>query len=151
MPPDLGTSLLERSDPEYILRGNTLRVYLYLVKHEHARGVSEVQHSLGFSSPSIAAHHLEKLLRLGVVTKDEFGAYNLEKKIDVSILQGFVKVGSLLLPRFAFYAGFFLVITIGYLIFNLSYLDFFALVGTIGSVAVFFYESWRSWSKRAFQ
>src|SRR6266571_7462148 len=99
-----------RNDPEYVLRGKTLKVYLYLLRHKQARGVSEVQHALGFSSPSIAVHHLDKLLRLGVVSKDEFGSYILERKIDSSILQGFVNIGSLILPRFAFYAGFFLVI-----------------------------------------
>ncbi len=52
-----------RNDPEYVLRGKTLKVYLYLLRHKQARGVSEVQHALGFSSPSIAVHHLDKLLR----------------------------------------------------------------------------------------
>ena len=143
--------LSEKVDPEYVLRGKTLRVYLYFLKHKEARGISEVQHALGFSSPSIAVHHLEKVLRLGVVSKDEFGRYILEKKIDVSILQGFVNIGSVVLPRFALYAGFFLVIAIAYVIFNLNYLDFFAIVGTIGAVAVFLYESWRSWRRRPFQ
>jgi hypothetical protein len=141
----------KRIDPDYALRGKTLAVYLYFLRYKHARGISEVQHAFGFSSPSIAAHHLEKLLRLGVVTKDEFGSYNLEKKVDVGILQGFVNIGSLILPRFAFYAGFFLVISVSYILLNLHYLDFFALVGTIGAVAVFLYESWRSWRGKPFQ
>lgn len=141
----------ERNDPEYILRGKTLKVYMHLLRHKQAKGISEVQHALGFSSPSIAVHHLEKLLRLGVLSKDEFGNYNLEKKIDVSLLQGFINVGSLVLPRFAFYAGFFLVISIAYVILNLGYLDFFALIGTFGALGVFLYEAWRSWRKRPFQ
>jgi len=88
---------------------------------------------------------------LGVISKDEFGRYYLEKKIDVSILPGFVNVGSVFLPRFAFYAGFFLVIAVAYVILNLNYLDFFAMVGTIGSVVVFLYESWRCWRRSPFQ
>ncbi len=141
----------ERDDPEYILRGKTLRVYLYLLRRKQVRGISEVQHALGFSSPSIAVHHLEKLLRLGVVMKDEFGQYKLEKKIDVNVLQGFVSMGSIILPRLAFYAGFFLVVAIAYLIVNLDYLDLLAVVGTVGAAAVFCYESWRSWRKKPFQ
>ena len=143
--------LTERNDPDFVLRGKTLQVYLYILKHKEARGISEVQHALAFSSPSIAVHHLEKLLRLGVVSKDEYGKYNLEKKIDVSVLQGFVNIGSVFLPRFAFYAGFFLVVAIAYVIFNINHLDFLAVVGTVGAVAVFFYESWRSWRRRPFQ
>jgi len=142
---------LERNDLEFALRGKTLSVYLYLLKHKQAEGISEVQHALGFSSPSIALHHLEKLLKLGVVTKDEYGRYNLEKKVDVSILQGFFSIGSVILPRFAFYAGFFLVISIAYLVLNLNNLDFLATVAMMGTVAVFFYESWRSWRRRPFQ
>jgi hypothetical protein len=141
----------ERNDAEYALRGKTLAVYMYMIRRKEAEGISEVQHALGFSSPSIAAHHLDKLLRLGVVSKDEFGRYHLERKIDVSVLQAFVSVGSLFLPRFAFYAGFFLIISIAYILFNINYLDFFAVVGTVGAVVVFFYESWRSWRKKPFQ
>src|SRR5205807_269328 len=141
----------ERTDIEYVLRGKTLNVYMYVLRHKQARGISEVQHALGFSSPSIAAHHLEKLVRLGVVTKDEFGSYVLEKKIDASILQGFINIGGVILPRFSFYAGFFLVMSVAYVLFNLSYLDFFALVGTVGAVVVFFYEAWRSWTRRPFR
>jgi len=114
-------------DPEYVLRGKTLRVYLYFLKNKEARRISQVQRALGFSSPNIAVHHLEKLLRLGVVSKDEFGRYKLKKKVDVTITQGLVNIGSVVLPRFAFYGGFFLVIAIAYMIFNLNYLDFLQL------------------------
>lgn len=53
------------------LRGKTLRVYWYLLKHggEHPIGVREVQRSLGFSSPSVALHHLEKLRDLKLLDK----------------------------------------------------------------------------------
>lgn len=141
----------EKADPEYVLRGKTLRVYLYFLKYKQARGISEIQHALGFSSPSIAVHHLDKLQKLGVLSKDAYGSYALEKKIDVSMLQGFTNVGSLILPRFAFYAGFFLIIAVSYVILNLAYLDFLAAAGLTGAVIVFFYESWRFWKKRPFQ
>jgi hypothetical protein len=140
-----------RVDPEYLMRGKTLAVYIYFLRRKEASGISEVQHALGFSSPSIAAHHLEKLQGMGVLSKDQFGRFILEKKIDVSILQGFVSIGSAVLPRFAFYAGFFIVIAIAYLILNLNYLDSLSLIGTVGAAVVFVYESWRSWSRRPFQ
>ncbi len=142
--------MAERDDPEFVLRGKTLRVYLYLLKQKESSGISEVQKALSFSSPSIASHHLEKLVKLGVVSKDELGKFNLEKKVDISILQGFSNVGSLMVPRFAFYLGFFLIIAIAYIVLNVTNLNFLALVGTVGAVAIFSYESWRVWKRRPF-
>ena len=79
------------------LRGKTLR---------------EVQRRLGFSSPSLALLHLEKLLNWGLVEKDNFGRYRAVKKVDVAILQPFTKIGRFMLPRFTFYATFFTTLTI---------------------------------------
>jgi len=141
---------VEKTDPEFVLKGKTLKVYLYFLRHKEAPGISEVQHALGFSSPSVASHHLEKLIRLKVVAKDEFGRFLLEKKIDISVLQGFANISGVLLPRFSFYAGFFLVISISYVVLNLRQLNLLALIGTVGSFMIFSYESWRSWKNRPF-
>ncbi len=140
----------EKDEPDYVLRGKTFKVYLYLLRHKQATGISEIQHALRFSSPSIALHHLEKLARLGVVSKDEFGRFNLEKKVDIGVLRGFANVGSVFIPRFAFYAGFFIVITLAYVILDLNSLSILALVGTAGAVSAFCYESWRVWRRRPF-
>jgi len=42
------------------LRGNTLKVYWYMLEHggESSVGVREIQRALGFSSPTLAAYHL---------------------------------------------------------------------------------------------
>jgi len=69
-------------------------------------GVRELQRSLGLSSPSVAYHHLEKLDRLGLVEKDQYGSYSVKRNIDVSVLQAFMRVGKMLVPRFIFYAAF---------------------------------------------
>ena len=53
------------------LKGNTLRVYWQLLRSSRgAVGVREVQRSLGFSSPALAAYHLNKLEELGLVRKN---------------------------------------------------------------------------------
>ena len=142
--------MLDKDDPENVLKGKTLTVYIYFLKRREASGISEIQHALGFSSPSIAAHHLEKLVRLGVLSKDQFGKFILEKKVDVAILQGFANFGGLILPRFLFYAGFFLTVGIAYLTLNSDALSLLALFGTMGAVIVFFYEAWRAWKRRPF-
>jgi len=87
-----------REQVEYALRGKTLTVYLYLLRHGKAIGVREIQKALGFSSPSVAFHHLDKLVELGVVEKDQYERYVLAKKVDTGILHSFVSIGVSLSP-----------------------------------------------------
>lgn len=84
------------------LKGNTLRVYLLLVENQTAMGAREVQKKLEFSSPTLAAYHLEKLENLGLVHKAS-GGYVLAREVKVGALSQVVKFGSLLLPRYVFY------------------------------------------------
>ncbi|HUI23135.1 MAG TPA: hypothetical protein VLY82_01945 [Nitrososphaerales archaeon] len=135
---------------EYALRGKTLTVYLYLLKHGKAVGVREVQKALGFSSPSVAFHHLDKLVELGVLEKDQYERYVLAKKVDSGILSSFVSIGGLTLPRLGFYAAFFTTIAAAYVSANRGSIDLYALVGTLGGAAVFWYEAWRVWRRKPF-
>jgi predicted DNA-binding transcriptional regulator len=135
---------------EYALRGKTLAVYLYLLKHGRAVGVREVQKALGFSSPSVAFHHLDKLVELAVVEKDQYERYVLAKKVDTGILGSFVSIGGLTLPRLGFYAAFFTTIAAAYMSVNRGSLDLYALIGTLGGASVFWYEAWRVWRRKPF-
>jgi len=90
---------------ESALKGKTLLVYWYLLHQPaHAVGVREVQRALGFSSPSIAVHHLEKLQDLGLIRKKGTGEYVLEGKVKVGILRFFTRMGRFLVPRYLFYS-----------------------------------------------
>lgn len=135
---------------EYELRGKTLQVYMYLLRVGAAAGVREVQKELGFSSPSVAFHHLDKLINLGVVERDQYERYVILKKVDPGILSAFVNVGRLALPRLGFYAAFFSTIAVAYLLLNARVLDLYALIGTVGGAAVFWYEAWRMWRRKPF-
>ena len=139
-----------RETVEFALRGKTLTVYLYLLKHGKASGVREIQKSLGFSSPSVAFHHLDKLVELGVVEKDQYDRYVLAKKVDTGILHSFVSVAGLTLPRLGFYAAFFTTIAVAYLLLDRGALDLYAVVGTVGGALVFWYETWRVWRRKPF-
>lgn len=139
-----------RERVDYELRGKTLTVYLYLLKHGKAVGVREVQKELGFSSPSVAFHHLDKLIGLGVVEKDEYDRYLLARKVDSGILHSFVSIAGLNLPRLGFYAAFFTTIAVAYFAVNQSALDLYALIGTVGGAAIFWYEAWRVWKRKPF-
>jgi len=126
-----------------------LKVYAHLLRVDSS-GVREIQRELGFSSPSIALHHLEKLERLGVVGKDNVGRYFIARKVDVGILSAFASIGRLTLPRLGFYAAFFTTIAIAYMLESGASANLYAVVGTVGGVVVFWYEAWRSWRKRPF-
>ncbi len=97
-----------------LLKGRTMSVYALLVS-QGALGVREVQRTLGFSSPSLALHHLTKLLDLELVSKDEHGVYEVSRTIRVGSLSLFVKLGSRLLPRFLFLVTFVAAMVLVYL------------------------------------
>lgn len=139
-----------REKVDYALRGKTLTVYLYLLKHGKAVGVREIQKELSFSSPSVAFHHLDKLVELGVVEKDQYDRYVLARKVDTGILHSFVSIAGLTLPRLGFYAAFFTTIALAYFATNRSSLDLYALIGTLGGAAIFWYETWRVWRRKPF-
>ena len=139
-----------REKVDFALRGKTHTVYLYLLKHGKAIGVREIQKELGFSSPSVAFHHLDKLVELGVVEKDQYDRYVLARKVDSGILHSFVSIAGLNLPRLGFYAAFFTTIAVAYFLVNRGSLDLYALIGTVGGAVIFWYEAWRVWRRKPF-
>lgn len=138
----------DRKRLEAELRGRSLDVFLFVLRAGKPVGVRDVQRGLGLSSPSVAHHHLEKLHSLGVLTKDEKGAYTAVEKIDISFFQSFVMVGRRLLPRMAFYAAFFTTFTILYLTTHFSSPDPYVLTLGVISSAATIYEAVRTWRKK---
>jgi hypothetical protein len=95
---------LDDAHIESELKGKTLLVYMHILKAGHeVVGVREVQRTLGFSSPSVAAYHLQKLQDLGLV-ENAYGDYRLIKEVKVGVLRSFVSLGGVMLPRYLFYA-----------------------------------------------
>ncbi|MGQ9782049.1 MAG: helix-turn-helix domain-containing protein [Nitrososphaeria archaeon] len=91
------------------LKGNTLRVYTYVMRKRKV-GVREVQHSLHLSNPSLAQYHLNKLKDMGLVKEDN-GSYAIVDEVKVEFMRNFLRVGTLMVPRFVMYAVFFTVFT----------------------------------------
>lgn len=135
---------------EMELKGKALQVYWFLIGAGSPVGVREIQRSLRFSSPSVAHHHLEKLRRLGLIAQDEHGRYFLVRHVDAGVLQAFTRLGSLVLPRFAFYGVFFTTLLLLYLYLFRENANIYAI--TIGVFAAGFswYEAQRVWRKRPF-
>ncbi|RJS77060.1 hypothetical protein CW667_04400 [Candidatus Bathyarchaeota archaeon] len=134
---------------ESSLKGKTLLVYWYLLQQpSHSVGIREVQRALGFSSPSIAVHHLGKLQDLGLVRKKMTGEYVLEEEVKVGILKFFTRMGRYLVPRYFFYSVFLSTMLTTYLILcglGQIFPSFYAVMfGSIASV-IFWIETVRLW------
>jgi len=136
------------------LKGKTLLIYWYFLKSPASPvGVREIQRSLGFSSPSVAAHHLEKLLSLGLIEKTKTGEYFLVQQVKVGMLRLFTKMGRFLVPRYLFYSVWLSTMLIFYVIFyghtgdvdNLA-----ALIFGISSSLILWYETVRLWREKPF-
>ena len=132
------------------LRGRTLRAYLFILKSPKPIGVRELQRALGLSSPSVAYHHLDKLTRMGLVEKDQYGEYVSVKNVNVNVLQAFTQIGRLLVPRFTFYAVFFTTLLLGYILVFLTHLNSFAVAFGLFASLFAWYETYRTWKKRPF-
>jgi len=89
------------------LKGNTLRAYWALLSSEEGVvGVRELQRELGFSSPALAAYHLNKLVDFDLAVNDR-GDYRLVREVKVGVLKQYIKLGSFLFPRYVLYASMF--------------------------------------------
>lgn len=89
-------------DEHEVLTGNTAQVYRYAIKQRKPVGVREVQRALKLSSPTLAAYHLDKLEEAGLLKQTPDG-YVVEKLV----LENFVRLRRLLLPKYLFYFAIF--------------------------------------------
>jgi len=143
----------ERERIESELRGTTLRAYWCILRSGRPVGVREVQRLLGLSSPSTALHHLRKLVELGILRKDEYGRYYVAEEVKVGVLRVFTRFGRLILPRYLFYASFFLTALVIYAIQSYLYssaVDAMALVFGFSGATISVYETLRAWREKLF-
>ena len=135
---------------ESVLKGNTLRVYWFLLRSPNGVvGARETQRALKFSSPALAVYHLEKLDELGLAEKTN-GEYRLIKAVNVGVLKQFVRFGAFMLPRHFLYATMFTTLLIFYLtqFKNVGFYSTFALVLGVLATAVMWYETFRAWRQK---
>jgi predicted DNA-binding transcriptional regulator len=130
------------------LKGNTLRVYVYALKKRKV-GVREVQRALLMSNPSLAQYHLNKLKDLGLVSENN-GEYEVVGEVKVDVMRDFLRLGTLIVPRFVFYAVVFTVFAVylayvGYPYFGIAPVVEWSLVILAVAAAAFWYEAVRAW------
>lgn len=137
-----------------LLKGRTLSVYWYMLRHTEPLTAREIQRGAELSSPSLSMHHLERLRQFGLVDKDVHGQYTVVRDVRMGILNQFMGRGRIMVPRFLFYATFFTSLTtaLGSLLFWLATdwygLTLLALLAC--ACAVLWYEALKVWKEQPF-
>ena len=133
------------------IRGNTLKIYLYLLKHGPSE-LRDIQRGLNLSSASLASYHLGKLLEAGYAKQDEYGRYSAVKEVSDKILEGYSKIGPAMVPQLFFFSLLFTILLIffsaGALIGYPYFIPYLIALG-IAMVVVFWFETIRLWRKLA--
>jgi len=147
---DLKEKGADLSKIESEVKGKTMIVYMHFLKRgSEPIGVREVQRDLGFSSPSVAWHHLEKLKDLELLQKTAEGEYVLSKKVPVGVLRMFFRIGGFMVPRFLFYAVLFTAMLISYSIIFAKYDPAVLIFGALACL-ILWYESAKAMKEAPF-
>ncbi len=130
------------------IRGNTLKVYLYLLKHGPSE-LRDIQRGIGLSSPSLASYHLGKLSTGGFVTQDEYGVYSAVKEASDRVLEGYLKIGSAIVPQLFFFSLLFTILAVFFSFAALMLSGFvqYLVAVSLAMVIVLWYETFKLWRK----
>jgi hypothetical protein len=130
------------------VRGNTLKVYLFLLRHGPSE-LRDVQRGIGLSSASLASYHLGKLLEAGFVIQDEHGRYSAVKEASDRVLEGYSRMGPAIVPQLFFFALLFTILA-AFFSFEALYANssiVFLVAVCAAMVVVFWYETLRLWRR----
>jgi len=142
--------MVSESDSAKNISGNTLRVYIYVLKNGPSE-LREVQRGLGFSTPSLASYHLTKLMKAGYIKQDEEGRYVANREATPSLLEEYSKVGAFIVPNMLFFAILFTILVAYFsyralISLSQAYVDYLAAT-SIAMCGVYWYEVVRAWRK----
>jgi len=132
------------------IRGNTLKVYLFLLRHGPSE-LRDIQRGLGLSSPSLASYHLGRLIEAGYATQDEQGRYAAVRGASEQIVDGYSKIGPAIVPQLFFFTVLFTVLAAFFSIMAFSEPGYtgYLVILCAAMVAVFWYETIRLWRRLA--
>jgi DNA-binding transcriptional ArsR family regulator len=137
-----------KAGTRFEMKGNTLKVYLYALKHGSCE-LREIQHALGFSSPSLASYHLNRLIDAGYMKQEDDGRYSVEKDASKDVIEGYSKLGTKLVPQLFFVALLFTIL-VGYFSFRTLLspsFSLFLIAVSICCVGALWVETIRLWRK----
>jgi hypothetical protein len=132
------------------IRGNALKIYLYLLRHGSSE-LRDIQRGVGLSSASLASYHLGKLSEAGFVKQDEHGRYYAVKEASDRVLEGYSRMGPAIVPQLFFFALLFTIL-VSFFSFETLYASGpieYLIIISAAMVVVFWYETLRLWRKLA--
>jgi len=137
-----------KKPPTSPIRGNTLRVYLLLLRQGPSE-LREVQRGLALSTPSLASYHLDKLIAAKYCYQNERGQYCPVREASGEVLDGYSSVGARLIPQLFFFTVLFTPV-IGYFaimsLYNPAYVEFL-VVGSASLLVVLWYQTIKVWRR----
>ncbi|MHA2027690.1 MAG: hypothetical protein ACW98U_17485 [Candidatus Thorarchaeota archaeon] len=137
-----------------LVKGKTLSVYWYMLRHPEPLTAREVQRGAELSSPSLSMHHLERLRQFGLVDKDVHGQYTIKRDVRMGILNQFMGRGRIMVPRFLFYATFYTSLTaaLGSLLIwvDAGWFSIVLLALLVSACVVLWYEALKVWREQPF-
>ncbi|MHA1932267.1 MAG: hypothetical protein ACW96X_06980 [Promethearchaeota archaeon] len=145
-----------KDNKKKVLHGKTLQVYWYILTH-HSAGVREIQNALKMVSSGTVAYQLDKLLKAGIISKNnEDGKYYVKKSVKKGVLGFYFRFGPLMIPRYSLYLVVNILGVVGYVFLAWTYGDMFIinpasllfLFFIIFCTSVFIYESIKIWQRK---
>ncbi|TFH06652.1 MAG: transcriptional regulator [Candidatus Thorarchaeota archaeon] len=138
------------SDEELVdeLKGKTLLIYWYMIRTNKPLGAREIQRNTGLSSSSLALHHLNKLIELGLVKTNKYGQYIVARRVAPGLLSLYIGTGRLFAPRFVLYALFFTSMFISTILIFFTRLDsasILLLIVSLFASIIFWHETYKMW------
>jgi len=145
-----------KDNREKVLQGKTLQVYWYILTH-HRAGVREIQKALKMVSSGTVAYQLDKLMKAGIISKnDEDGKYHVKEGVKKGVLGFYFRLGPLMIPRYSLYLVVNILGIIGFIFLARIYGDVFIthpasllfLFFIIFFTFVFIFESMKIWKRK---
>ena len=145
-----------KDNQEKVLQGKTLQVYWYILTHNRA-GVREIQKALKMVSSGTAAYQLNKLVKAGIISKnDEDGKYYVKESVKKGVLGFYFRIGPFMIPRYSLYLVVNILGVVGYIFLAIIYGDMFItnpasllfLFFMIFCTSVFIFESIKIWERK---
>jgi len=108
---------------------------------------------LNFSSPSLASYHLEKLVKMDLVSKNNSGRYVAVEGVKVEVFSEFVRLMGMMVPRYFFYSMALTTMLLTYILIypiKLTPEGIAAILFGIVGCLIMWIETIRAWIKRPF-
>ena len=114
---------------EKLLQGTTLNIYWFLLTHTAGfAGIREIQKALKLSSPGLVSYHINNLISVGIVAKNEENEkYYVKEEIKSGILGYYFRLGHRVIPRFTLYLIVFIICLLFFVGFLISRGDSYIL------------------------